>query len=150
MCPFSPITAKICYLIFLPLFVLATFIGCQKKETQPESTDIVSGTAGEGQHAFSGNLNKMQGRWQSKDDAAYVIEIKGDQFVDWNNNEKVGTGTITFVNNCEEQANDPESKYFMVIGESEEDCYYLIRLEEAVLEYSYLPRGNTLSFTKVE
>ena len=145
MCPFSPITGKISYLIFLPLFVLATFIGCQKKETQPVSTGIVSGTAGEGQHAFSGNLNKMQGRWQSKDDAAYVIEIKGDQFI-----EKEGTGTITFVNNCEEQANDPESKYFMVIGESEEYCYYLIRLEEAVLEYSYLPRGNTLSFTKVE
>ena len=98
------------------------------------------------------NIIKMQGRWQSKDDASYVIEIKGDQFIDWHRNEKVGTGTITFVNNCEELADDPESKYFLVIEESDADpnCYYLIRAEEAVLEFSYLTRGNTLSFTKVE
>jgi LysM repeat protein len=98
------------------------------------------------------NIIKMQGRWQSKDDASYVIEIKGDQFIHWHNNEKEGTGTITFVNNCEEHADDPESKYFMVVEESDADpnCYYLIRAEEAVLEFSSLPRGNTLSFTKVE
>jgi hypothetical protein len=113
----------------------------------PGQTVRIPTTSGE-----TRNIIKMQGRWQSKDDASYVIEIKGDQFIDWHRNEKVGTGTITFVNNCEELADDPESEYFMVIKESDADpyCYYLIRAEEAVLEFSYLPRGNTLSFTKVE
>jgi hypothetical protein len=98
------------------------------------------------------NILKMQGRWRSKDDALYVVEINGDQFINWHDNEKLSTGTITFVNNCEELADDPESKYFLVIEESDADpyCYYLIRAEEAVLEFSYLTRGNTLSFTKVE
>lgn len=119
----------------MPLSVLAQ-TKAEKIENQEE------------QHALSGNLAKLQGTWQSTDDPAVVVEIQGDQFTERYNGEGDAL-TIRFLDTCEGRPEDPEERYFTLTDESGSLCYYLIRADETVLEYSYLPRGNTHSFRRM-
>ena len=149
MYPALSITTLIRRLSLLLVFVLGTLIGCAKDEAQTESSTPAPAAAAEPQ-ALSSNIDKMQGKWQSQDDEAAVIEIKGDQFISWYNNEKMSSETLNFVSNSDEQAADPEGEYFVVMDESDALCYHLSHVDEALLEYSYVARGNTLSYTKIE
>jgi len=134
---------------FLLVLGLGILIGCAQDEVQPEPAPPAPTAIAEEQQAPS-NIDKMQGKWQSRDDQAAVIGIDGDQFTSWYDTEKLSTGTLTFVNNCDEQAAEPEGDYFVVRDQSGALCYYLSHVDRALLEYSYVRRGNTLSYTRIE
>jgi len=118
------------------LFSLCCLVGC--------STDqkVVNG-------GLKGNLAKIQGKWQSEEDALSMIEIKADKFISYYENQAVSTETIEFINNAEARQADPNGQYFIVKGEFDAMIYYLISVSDSQLEYSFVGRGNTLKYVKI-
>ncbi len=92
----------------------------------------------------------MQGVWQSKDDAKYVIEIAGNRLVDRYGAETTRVATLAFVNSCEGRPESAENRYFLVTDDDGPLCYYLLSADDSELSYSYVARGNTLSFSKLQ
>ena len=91
----------------------------------------------------------MQGIWESADDPAYVIEIAADRFEGRYSGEGTRSAKLTFVTSCEDDTEAPDGQYFTLTDDDGPICYYLLRAEADVLEYSYVARGNTLSFRRM-
>ena len=134
------------------ILIMLAYIGCAKKESQSETKNpqVENRSNSTAQNTLQGNIAKLQGKWKSNDDSAFTIKIKDNKFISMYNNKISGTEIIKFVNNAEERVEDPDGEYFILKSELDELCYYLINVNQKELEYSYVSRGNTLSFTKIE
>ncbi len=99
--------------------------------------------------SLQGNIAEIQGKWQSDDDQLSIVEIQNNKFISIYNNEIISTETIEFINNAEERKIDPNGKYFIVKGEFDAMIYYLVSVTNSKLEFSFVGRGNTLRYTKV-
>ncbi|MBU2584956.1 MAG: hypothetical protein KKH32_06465 [Bacteroidetes bacterium] len=152
---------KIKYLVTLlsVILIMLACVDCAKKESQPETKNAQSETKSPqvenrsnatAQNTLQGNIAKLQGKWKSNDDSAFTIEIIDNKFISMYNNKISETEIIKFVNNAEERLEDPDGEYFILKSELDELCFYLINVNQKQLEYSYVSRGNTLSFTKIE
>ena len=111
---------------------------------------ILIACSAEKNQSLQGNLVKLQGKWQSDEDASAMIEINGDMFISYYDNERVNTETIEFINDEEAREIDPHGDYFIVKGQFDAMIYYLVNVSESKLEYTYTGRGNTLKYTKVQ
>ncbi len=100
--------------------------------------------------AATPNIERIQGTWQSTDDAAATIAIRGNAFLSRYDDVALISETIHFVSDCERQVNDSEGEYFVLMADTGVLCYRLSYVDETLLEYIYLPRGNTLSYTRLE
>jgi len=102
------------------------------------------------QDAPEGTAATMQGVWQSTDDPRNVIEISGYEVVSRYDGEVVAISTLTFVAGCDDHTAVPDGKYFLLAEEDLVLCYYLLEAGVDRLEYSYVDRGNTLSYRRVD
>lgn len=132
------------------LFLSGLSIGCGTKEPSSAPTADVSDPTGPNMTDTRGNLTRLQGRWQSNDDPASVNEIDGDRIIFWYDGAVLSTATITLVNNCQDQTDNPVGAYFTATDDSGTSCYYIVHLDESELEYAYVARGNMLSYTKID
>ena len=132
-------------IIFAVILNLIILMGCGKDESKSK-IDIKN----QPDITLTGNILKLQGKWESKDDAAYTIEIKNNKFISLYNNEIVNSETIEFVNNNDERSADPDGAYFLIKDNEDAICFYLIKVNNRELEYSNVGRGNTLSFRKID
>ena len=139
------------------ILLLATLSGCAQEQAQPSwpaepvpSEPIADVAPLPDEVAPAGTAATLQGTWQSTEDPAYVIEIAGDQFVDLYSGETTRVATLTFVTSCEDDTAAPDGQYFTVTDEDGPLCYYLLRADGDALEYSYVTRGNTLSFVRMQ
>ncbi len=98
---------------------------------------------------LKGNLLKLQGKWQSDDDPSSIIEIKNNQFISYYENDTMISETIEFINNAEDRKSDSDGEYFIVKGEFDAMIYYLIEVSKSKLIYSFVGRGNSLRYTKI-
>lgn len=131
--------------------MLCALGGCAGEEPRPAASAPASVPGEEArQVGKASNIDLVQGRWQSRDDEALVVEIRGDQFISWYDDEKIGAETLDFVSDCGEQRAEPDGEYFVLRDEAGVLCYHLTHVDEALLEYTYVERGNTLSYTKLE
>jgi len=95
-------------------------------------------------------VDRLQGRWRSRSDASASIEIKGNTFLSLYHGTIVSNGILEFVNNCEDRGHVPQSEFFIVSDAADTLCYHLTVVEDALLEFVYIPRGTTLSYERVE
>lgn len=112
-----------------------------------EEMDLTEGVA---ELNIGGTLAMIPGRWQSTDDEKSVVIFNGDGIaVDIYDGEELGSGTWELYEN--ENAEYNPSGVFMrqiIGGESFE--YAVLELSEDTLLLSYLARGNTLEYERVE
>lgn len=95
-------------------------------------------------------VDKLQGRWRSRSDTSASIEIKGNTFLSLYDGAIVSSGILEFVNSCEDRSHVPQSEFFIVSDAADTLCYHLTVVEDAFLEFVYIPRGSTLSYERVE
>jgi hypothetical protein len=131
-------------LTLLSIISFLFIISCSTENQDSNNKNEIS------ENAIQGNLLKLQGKWQSDEDHLSTIEIKGGKFISYYEDKIVCTETIEFINDADERKPDPSGEYFIVKGEFDAMIYYLIDVSEAKLEYSFVGRGNTLRYTKVD
>lgn len=147
---YSPsINAGPCRLAFLAFILILALAACSAR---PVGMDQ-AGAGSDPVMADAPSVNavdKLQGRWRSRSDTSISIEIQGHRFLSRYNETIVGSGVVTFVNNCEERLHDPQGEFFTVSDEADALCYHLTQVGDTLLEYVYLPRGTTLSYERIE
>lgn len=95
-------------------------------------------------------LALMQGRWRSTTDASVVLEIDGDGVTTHYDGEPLGEESLAFVDGCP-GAPGGEGPFFTLSDETGDAlCYHLTAVDDDLLEYTYLARGNTLTYTRIE
>ncbi len=85
------------------------------------------------------NLNLLQGKWVSLDDADSKIEFSGAKKLDYYQDEKMSEGSFLIQDN----------KYLVVSDGGNEFEYIITELSDENLTLIYTPRGNTLRYKKV-
>jgi hypothetical protein len=93
-------------------------------------------------------LELIQGTWTSLDDDKSVIEFNKNEIVDYYDNSKMSEGTFKIYNdsNFISINNNGSGLVSLINGERYE--YSILSLSENSLILSYLPRGNTLKYSK--
>ena len=94
-------------------------------------------------------LDKMQGRWISDDDPENVISIEGDNLATIYSGQPLGDEKIVIVRDCSEMLADQNGMSFTLSDDGPDlRCFNILSVSEEKLVYSYMPRGNTLSYTR--
>lgn len=95
-------------------------------------------------------LARMQGRWRSTDDAKVVLEIAGDRVTSRYDGEVVDVSTIAFVASCPRPSGGNGHYFTLRDGVGDELCYHLTVVDDQLLEYSYVVRGSSLGYRRIE
>ena len=93
---------------------------------------------------------KLQGKWQSVDDAKSFIEFKGEFHTDIYDNEAMEKEKFTISKSCPDTDNPnlkSEKAEFLVVGDM---CWFIEQVDEHDLVLNYTSRGNTLRYKKVK
>jgi hypothetical protein len=99
-------------------------------------------------------LQALQGRWRSQNDPAIEIEIKGDQYITFQDGLQLVTETVEAFENCPrfcfggmEAAAMP---CFVTKGEFDATCYAIVKLEGDMLVCNLIGgSGESLTFQLV-
>lgn len=100
------------------------------------------------------NLFLLQGKWRSLDDAGVYIEFEGNTRTEYTENTK--EKIIHYFDISDQCNNDTKGNTNTInvpdkyISFNDIDmCYYIIKITPKELELSYVGRGNTLKYKKV-
>ncbi len=101
--------------------------------------------------ALAYNFELIQGKWQSTDDSKseviFELGIKKELY----NGESLSQTTFFISSTCKNESNNivdlaPDS--FLTLPK-EDQCFYILKLDEKFLQLNYVGRGNTLSYKRV-
>jgi len=95
-------------------------------------------------------LSKLQGKWQSTEDSASIVEIIDNTWTDIYDNERDTGINFDIMTACIEQNGKvDENGSYLQVGGSDGFCYSVDDISDARLVLMYLPRGNTLSYNRM-
>lgn len=149
----------------MSLIALAcVFSSCDKKSTETEANKKPSETVQTPEApatlpTTNGNIgdmvSKMQGKWQSLDDAKNEIVVKDANFETFYDGKSVSVETIEFFENCPVECSASGTidvkgmKCFMTKGQFDASCCSLLKLDEQNLEYAVIgSTGKALRFKR--
>lgn len=100
---------------------------------------------------ITGNFELIQGTWQSTDDPkshiVFASAIKKDVY-----NGKVLSQTSFLISDrCKNESNisgEVAPDAFMTLP-NEDQCFYILRLDDNLLQLNYVGRGNTLTYKRI-
>lgn len=119
--------------------------------TAPPAADTGQAPQVADQPATSGaSAPKLDGDWQSVDDPKNVAKIKGDTFTSVYDGKVIDTKEIRYVRSCTDKAQARTSEFFLLVSANSEQCYRLLAVTADSLSYSYVERGNTLSYKRLK
>lgn len=134
------------------LFLTQCQIGSSKK---PDSAGVDTSLVKSGP-ANDELLETLQGRWQSLSDSTYVLEIRGNKMVHFNNGTQSAETEIEVNADCKSTAcTVPEGTQadgwcFIEKDQSSAQCNIVVKCDRKVLEYSAVgSTGATLSFKRL-
>ncbi len=141
--------------ICAPMLALAALSACNTATSAPAGgTDlppppssaqpVAENTGGTATPAAS-----LDGTWQSVDDPKYVVRIAGTAFTDVYDGKVDATAKIRYVRSCDDKRDATARDFFLLVRAEGEQCYNLLEATRDRLSYSYVARGNTLSFRRV-
>jgi hypothetical protein len=136
----------------LSLFLTQCQIGSSKK---PENTGADTSLVKSGP-ANDELLETLQGRWQSLTDSTYVLEVRGNKMVHFNNGTQSAETEIEVDADCKSTAcTVPEGTQadgwcFIEKDQNSAQCNVVVKCDRKVLEYSTVgSTGGTLSFKRL-
>jgi hypothetical protein len=149
--------------LLIPVLCTSLFFGCgnggeNKQEASKDTTKTEANAPSKTSEASGDALTRMQGKWQSVDDAKNVIEIKGNKMTTIydNDTKNVSVEDIDFSQNCQKECSmngDIDLKgttCFMTKGQFDASCFNLDHLDDKTLEYSMIGgTGKPLRFKKI-
>ena len=93
----------------------------------------------------------LQGKWQSAEDAQYVLELKGHCYLDYYAGNLNDSTEFILDQACVSAPNagHPGDNERYLVQPKEDLCLEIVGVDEESLELLYISRGNTLSFTKI-
>jgi len=94
-------------------------------------------------------VERLQGRWQSTEDAKSIIEIKGHDYIDYYDGKSVDTVTFDILSACKSEGGKPDKKG-KYLETAKELCYHIDSVTPEELVLMYLPRGNSLAYKKLK
>lgn len=103
--------------------------------------------------SVSKTISMMQGQWRSLDDPKNTLSIDGLSAVNSYEGGPSSTARIATVSDCTAMTTDDMGAYFTLTDVEDPsfvNCYYLISADDNGLTFSFLPRGNTLSFERMK
>ncbi len=131
--------------------ILSSLLGLILTACAPSSDKDSIDKAEEAKQALPSIMDQMQGHWQSDDDPMTVIQVSAAVLETIYDGQTASIEAINLVSDCTSMTSDPAGKYFTLTDQEDPsfvNCYYFISSGETSLHYSFLPRGNTLSFSK--
>lgn len=130
--------------------LLLILAGCDSFPPPKDAAQAPQPQAGAQPAALGAAAQKLDGDWQSVDDPKNVVKIKGDTFTDVYDGKVSGTQKIRYVRSCTDKAQVQASEFFLLVSASGELCYQLLAVTADNLSYSYVERGNTLSYKRLK
>jgi hypothetical protein len=100
--------------------------------------------------ASNASASSLDGDWQSLDDPKNVAKIKGDSFASVYDGKVIDTQKIRYVRSCTDKTAAKASEFFLLVSAAGEQCYKLLAVTADSLSYSYVDRGNTLSYKRLK
>lgn len=153
--------------LFLSIFSFGLMLGCGNEHNQTEIKDSAKkDTVAKTETAAptktspeSGDIStRMQGKWQSVDDAKNVIEVKGNKMTTIYDKDSKNAivEEIDFSQNCQKECSmngDIDLKgttCFMTKGQYDASCFTLLSVDDKFLEYAMIGgTGKSLKFKKI-
>jgi hypothetical protein len=91
----------------------------------------------------------LLGEWVSTEDEKYSVEITADgKYNEYYDGTADADAAITWVSACADAVPGGTGPYLLVTSADLERCFVLVSVDAEMLELMYVPRGNTLSFTR--
>ncbi len=85
------------------------------------------------------DLSLLQGKWKSIDDTKSVIEFSANKKIDYYSDNKISEGDFSV------------KKGLLIVKEDTEVFkYQIVTLSNNILTLTYLPRGNTLKYERIQ
>ncbi|OWY20258.1 hypothetical protein C7N43_21890 [Sphingobacteriales bacterium UPWRP_1] len=151
----------------LPLLVVAVMSGCtgnpddgKTNKTEPASTAVDSGKSGSDNTAAqpaatsSGIPELLQGKWQHIDDKSNYLVFEGNHRKEtaadsgkWDDETFVLSDKCSNASDKDNGAAPEKDRY--ISCEKSDLCWYIIEVDKSILSLSYMGRGNTLTYKRV-
>ena len=91
----------------------------------------------------------LQGKWRSDDDPSNVLEFAGGKRIEGGDSEP-----YTLADHCtnptDNNGSSPAEKDRYISCEQSDLCWYIVELTADKLSLSYMGRGNTLNYTRIQ
>lgn len=149
--------------LFVSLLILAVFfVGCKNNTEKPSDeatmTEIESETALESAANEAGESHipaLLQGKWQHTDDLDNILVFDGDK------RKEIADGidewqeeAFILSDHCQNPTDadngiPAERDRYITCPESDM-CWYIVEIDQEKLSLSYMGRGNTLNYIRVE
>ncbi len=97
------------------------------------------------------STGELQGTWRSLDDDRATLRFEGNLMISSYSGEEDEGEHFVIARSCADAPEDApteQGKYLIVPDAAR--CYYILRLTENELDMSYVGRGNTLRYVRVE
>ena len=144
------------YLISLTLTSLL-FLSCsQENKTDELENDSISVSEAEPSKVPKGNnyAELLIGKWQSVDDPKHTLEFTSKKRISFYGTEKSTEEVYALAQTCQNSSDQKESqsseKSAYLSVEESDMCWFIVSLSSKKLELSYVGRGNTLIYNRVE
>jgi hypothetical protein len=138
------------FLLFLSLLIFA-LSSCNKKTekviTTAKDTTVKKETVKETEIKNT----VFEGTWISTEDSKSRVQVKANNWIEMYEGEKTDTLRFAVGDSCLANINakaNPNGKYITVFDPDGNRCFFVVNVNDAKLELSYVGRGNTLTYKK--
>ncbi len=124
------------------------------KENLPQVQTSVEMNKDSSAENFNTTLQLLQGKWQSVDDKKSYVIFENNNRIDFKEgDESTTTEPFSLSDKCSNESNKnaeievEENKYITCLNS--DMCWYILKLDQSELSLSYMSRGNTLTYKRV-
>ena len=140
-------------LSILFLITLCVF-SCKKKEETPKNIEVEQKIEKVVPKESSSNskIDFLQGSWQNIDDPKSKMSFKGNLWIDtYEGMKEISKNTFEINDQCANvtQQNAPKLKDGYISIAKLKQCYKIVKVDKEYLELSYVGRGNSLKYKRI-
>lgn len=146
--------------LYLALPILLMLVACNPsapastaEATQPAPTPQVDpvppADARQAKAQPTTGADLLQGKWRSDDDPSNVLEFAGGKRIEGGDSEPYTLGDHC-TNPTDNNGSSPAEKDRYISCDQSDLCWYIVELTADRLSLSYMGRGNTLNYTRIQ
>ena len=138
---------------YILLLTLICIFSCKKKEEQPKDNEPNTNTEKVDLKETPSNLTLLQGNWQNVDDPKSKMSFNDNLWIDtYEGMKEISKNTFELGNNCKNviEQKVPEVKNAYISIPKLNQCYKIEKIDKNYLELSYVGRGNSLKYERID
>jgi len=137
-------------IIFIAAITFALF-SCNKKTEKVLTSTKDTTTKKEAVKETEIKNTIFEGTWISTEDSKSRVQVKANNWIELYEGEKTDTFKFAIGDSCLANINakaNTGGKYITVFDPDGNRCFFVVNVNDAKLELSYVGRGNTLTYKK--